>query len=117
MNKLIVTYANLFGAIGAGFRAPKVLALMSVTALIACSGALVMGQLEDWRFTDALYFSIVSMATVGYGDFSPKTGLGKMFTIGFLFVGIGVFVLTVSTLAEAILREFHKREQPPGDKG
>ena len=38
-----------------------------------------------------VYFCVVTMSTVGYGDFSPETALGKVYTIFYLFIGIGIF--------------------------
>jgi voltage-gated potassium channel Kch len=48
---------------------------------------------------DSLYFSVVTLATVGYGDLAPKTTEGKLFTIVYLLVGIGLFVAVAQGLA------------------
>jgi hypothetical protein len=56
---------------------------------------------EGWSLLDSLYFSVVTIATVGFGDFAPKTAIGKIFTIGYIFAGIGIFVTAV---AQGVLR-------------
>ena len=43
---------------------------------------------EDWSYLDSLYFTIITATTVGYGDFTPKTIEGKVFTIIFAFLVI-----------------------------
>ncbi len=58
---------------------------------------------EKWSWIDAFYFSVITIATVGYGDFSPQTNLGKLFTVGYILVGIGLFVTTTATLASQML--------------
>jgi hypothetical protein len=52
----------------------------------------------------------VTIATVGFGDLAPKTALGKIFTIGYIFAGIGIFVSAVTALAQAALRA---EQRPP----
>jgi voltage-gated potassium channel Kch len=96
-------YVTMIRAIAIAFTNKNVLVLLSLTGLIASGAAVVFMLLEDWRFIDALYFAVVSMATVGYGDFVPKTGAGKIFTIGYMLIGIGMFVTTVAAIAEAML--------------
>ena len=51
----------------------------------------------------ALTLALSLIATVGYGDFAPKTALGKAFTIAYIFAGIGVFVAAVTAIAHAAL--------------
>ena len=41
-------------------------------------GVLVYHWLEGWSYLDALYFCVVSLATVGYGDLTPTTPLGQV---------------------------------------
>ena len=41
---------------------------------------------------------------IGYGDLSPHTTLGKLFTIGYIVSGIGIFVAAITALAHATLQ-------------
>jgi voltage-gated potassium channel len=111
MMRFIRVYVELFRAVFAAFRAPRVQALLVVCLLIALTEALVFTRVEGWSLLDAFYFSVVSMATVGYGDLAPTTPLGKVSCMVFLVVGIGVFVLTVSSIAQAIMRELSLAER------
>jgi voltage-gated potassium channel len=55
-------------------------------------GVIVYHWLEGWSYLDALYFCVVSLATVGYGDLTPTTPLAKVFTIFYLINGIGILL-------------------------
>jgi voltage-gated potassium channel len=55
-------------------------------------GVLVYHWLEGWSYLDALYFCVVSLATVGYGDLTPTTPLARLFTIVYLINGIGILL-------------------------
>jgi voltage-gated potassium channel len=45
---------------------------------------------EGWRVLDSFYFSVTTLTTVGFGDPAPATAAGKIFTILYIFVGLGV---------------------------
>ena len=47
---------------------------------------------EGWSYLDSMYFCVVSLATVGYGDLTPTTPLAKLFTIVYLINGIGILL-------------------------
>ena len=72
--------------------------LMITTLIIIFSGTFIYMYLEDWSFVDALYFSIVTLTTIGYGDYSPQTDSGKLFTILYIFIGIGMILSFINTL-------------------
>ena len=57
-------------------------------------------RVEHWTLLDAFYFSITTLTTVGFGDLAPHTPAGKIFTIFYLLVGIGILSGFVVLLAE-----------------
>ena len=64
--------------------------LVISTFAIVFTGTFVYHFVEGWRWLDSLYFSVITLATVGYGDFSPQTDFGKVFTIFYILMGIGI---------------------------
>lgn len=48
--------------------------------------------------SDAVWYIFVTITTVGYGDFSPKTDPGKLFTIFYALTGIGIIGAVINTL-------------------
>lgn len=83
---------------------PGVRVLIILTATIVCAGALFYSMVEGWGFIDSLYFAMVTIATVGYGDFAPQTTLGRLFTVGYIVIGIGLFVALASAFADHFIR-------------
>jgi len=59
-----------------------------------------MMAIEHLSFLDALYFTIVTIATVGYGDVTPATTGGKIFSIFLIIIGIGSFVTLLTNIIE-----------------
>ena len=60
---------------------------------------------ERWRYLDALYFSSYTITTVGYGDFVPKTDMGKIFTIFYMFAGVAIALYGLSLLASHFVEQ------------
>ena len=53
------------------------------------------------HFPDALYWSLVTVSTVGYGDFHPVTPVGKVTAVTLMFFGIGIFGGIVAKIVAA----------------
>jgi voltage-gated potassium channel Kch len=68
--------------------------------LILLLGTVFYRMAEGWSWLDSLYFSVITLSTVGYGDFNPTTPLSKIFTIAYIFLGISIFVSFASMLAK-----------------
>jgi voltage-gated potassium channel Kch len=69
------------------------------------SGALFYQRVEGWNLLDSLYFSVITLTTVGYGDFSPSTTAGKIFTMFYIFIGIGIILGFVNAVAERSMEQ------------
>ena len=65
-------------------------------------GVLVYHWLEGWSYLDALYFCVVSLATVGYGDLTPTTPFARLFTIVYLINGIGILLALFDRLRSCV---------------
>jgi hypothetical protein len=46
--------------------------------------------LEDWTWVDSLYFSVVAVTTVGFGDLTPTTDASKLFTVFYVLSGVAI---------------------------
>ena len=75
--------------------------IMLVSVLVILSiGTLFYHTFEKWRYIDSLYFSVTTLATVGYGDFHPITDLGKAFTMGYILVGVGELLAFINLVTD-----------------
>lgn len=59
-------------------------------------GAVFYHYVEDMGWLNAVYFCVITLTTIGYGDIVPKTDLGKLFTIFYVIVGVGIIATFVN---------------------
>tara|TARA_B100000925_G_scaffold87899_1_gene63355 strand:+ start:5227 stop:5520 length:294 start_codon:yes stop_codon:yes gene_type:complete len=66
--------------------------LLLTTNFFIALGTVVYHHIEGWSWLDSLYFSVITLTTIGYGDFSPQTDLGKIFTLLYIVVGVALIL-------------------------
>ena len=71
--------------------------------IIIIFGTLGYHLIEGWNILESLYTTIQTISTVGYGDYTPQTGKGKLFTIILIIFGVGTMLYTVGMLAETMV--------------
>jgi voltage-gated potassium channel len=71
--------------------------------LIAASGTLGFMKLEGLSFTDALYFNIVTVSTVGYGDIHAHYPLSRMFNVLLIVAGGSAFLGVIANATELFI--------------
>lgn len=72
--------------------------LLVTSSVILGIGTVVYHNLEGWNWIDSLYFSVITLTTIGYGDYSPQTEEGKLFTIFYILVGLGLILNFINTV-------------------
>jgi len=85
-------------------------------------GSVVYDEIEGWPLIDSSYFLTVTITTVGYGDLTPTTDVGKMFTVVYALVGV-IFVFAALTplvtalgfIKEGVLAPFKPTDLEPND--
>lgn len=87
------------------FRFGFLLAVLVVLIIIGTVGFMI---LEGLPFFDALYFTFVTISTVGYGDIHPVTLAGRIFVVVLIVIGIGTFLGVVANATQIVL---HGRQE------
>lgn len=87
--------------------------VLLVASLLIIGTAFYM-LVEGWSAVDALYFSSMSLATVGYGDLVPDTAAAKLFTVVYVLAGIGILVSFFTALASRTLALQAERRRARG---
>ncbi len=77
--------------------------LLSVIVAIILIGTIGFKIFEDLEWIDALYFTISTITSVGYGDITVKTRVGQLFAIFMIITGVGVFFSGVSYIVLSII--------------
>lgn len=72
--------------------------LLITSAFVLLLGSVVYHFLEGWSWVDSLYFSVITLTTIGYGDFSPVTDAGKLFTIFYIIIGLGMILTFINAV-------------------
>ena len=93
----------------AAFASQRVRLLTLLTATVIGLASTAYHYVEGWRWLDSIYFSVVTIATIGYGDLAPKTDPGKVITIIYVLCGLGLFVATATAIADAIISNANDR--------
>ncbi len=76
----------------------RFLTFVGVFILVILLGSIVYQNVEGWSYIDSVYFTVVTMTTIGYGDIVPTTNVGKIITIFASFFGIAMVFYMISVI-------------------
>ena len=74
--------------------------ILMVILLVGSTGYMII---EKWEFLDALYMTVITITTVGFGEVREVTRLGRVFTIFIIFFGIGIIAYILGMVAQAMV--------------
>ena len=82
------------------------LVVLLLVVVLAILGLMII---EDLSLPDALYFTIVTVATVGYGDIHPATLGGKILAVVLIITGVGTFLGVLANATEIMLNRRERK--------
>jgi|SRR6185437_9924495 len=83
---------------------------IAAVIVVLTIGTIFYHYVEKWNWLDSYYFCVVTLASVGYGDFVPKTIPGKIFTTFYILAGVGIITSFISLLIQRWKFRVEKRE-------
>ena len=78
------------------------LILLAVFAALAL-GTVAFHLLEGWSILDSLYVTVQTVTTVGFGDLTPRTPLGRAFATIFMMLGVGIVLYALTSTVQSIV--------------
>ena len=117
----LVRYSKGLNALIAAFerKREQLMMVLVFAAAYVIIVAMVMFNVEHDTFPDffdAVYWSIVSLTTVGYGDLYPTSDIGRTIAMLSSLVGIAIVALPASILTTGLMEEIDKGAGDDGDK-
>lgn len=82
--------------------------LVVILLLVVGAGGYML--IEKWSFVDALYMTVITMSTIGYGEVAPLSLVGRIYTIGLIVVGVIIASYALTTVMNLFTsKEFVKQ--------
>ena len=78
----------------------KVKYSLSTLIILIGGGTLGYAVIEDWGAFEALYMTVITLATVGYGEVHTLSHEGQIFTIFLIILGVGTIAYTISSMIQ-----------------
>lgn len=88
---------------------------IGILFLLVAIGTLGYFIIDDYSLFDAFYMTVITIATVGYGEVAPLSGAGKLFTVFLIITSFGTFAYAVSAITRFVIdgefNQFYKNKK------
>ena len=80
-------------------------------------GTIIYSVNEDWSVIESFYFCVMTLTTIGYGDYTPTSETMQLYTVIYAVLGIGFFVAFNARLVQVSFesRRRDESEQSAGE--
>lgn len=81
-----------------------------IALTVISTGTIFYHYFMPLKWLDAIYFSVITITTVGYGDIHPNSDITKLFTIFYVLFGVGIIAASLNIIVKiAAQREQQRR--------
>jgi voltage-gated potassium channel len=114
LSKLIALFTRIIKKLQPFLKTNNFIYVLYLTFTTMAIGTIGIHYIEKMDWENSIWWTIVTLTTVGYGDVSPKTSMGKFLAVFIMIVGIGFLSMLTSTIATYFLSS--KKEKVIIDK-
>jgi voltage-gated potassium channel len=105
MIEFFLTTRRLVRAVASAWKRDPQFRSLTALVVVTLVGGTIFYSLEEGRsVVDAFYFSVTTLTTVGFGDLTPATTFGKLFTVVYIFAGLSIILGFIDVVAKETLR-------------
>ena len=94
---------RLFGAFGLGYG-------MALLFFLVLTGGSLLSLEEDYSLSEGIWWAVVTVSTVGYGDVVPDTALGRILATVLILLGISFIALLTGAIAARVTSPESRKE-------
>ena len=110
VSSIFVQYRAGIRSFNRSLRHPRHQAFALAVVVVMVTGVVFYGLTEDWSLADSLYFTVVALTTIGFGDLAPTTTFSRLFTVLYAIVGVGL----IGTLLHLVVTNAQQAIKRPG---
>ena len=107
----IGTLIGFLRGIWKGLKDPEFRSLFYLVLILLVCATFFYMKVEKWSLLDAIFFSVITLTTISFGDPHPVTPLGKIFTLIYVILGISIFLGFIQKIAHGITPEPKEKEK------
>ena len=100
MMSLLFIVKRFVKVIRGGWQEPEFRGLSIVLASWLALGTIIYSVNEDWSVVESFYFCVMTLTTIGYGDYTPTDWTMQLYTTMYAALGIGFFVALDAKLVQ-----------------
>ncbi len=103
MMSLILIVKRFVNVVRGGWQEPEFRGLSIVLASWLALGTIIYSVNEGWSVVESFYFCVMTLTTIGYGDYTPTEWTMQLYTTVYAALGIGFFVAFNAKLVQVAL--------------
>jgi voltage-gated potassium channel Kch len=90
---------------------PRIEIMVAISSLLGWIGigTVIFHRLESWTWIQSFYFSVVTITTVGYGDFVPTNDGSRLFTAIYILVGVSIGIAALGLIGAEVIKIRERR--------
>ena len=90
MSSVFAQYGVAIRSFNRSLRHPRHQAFALAVFVVLVVGVVFYSLAEGWSLADSLYFTVIALSTIGFGDLAPTTEFSRVFTVLYAIVGVGL---------------------------